>query len=132
MPRSSARGMASTDSWSSCAPQANCHPPPPMAHAPTPMGVISRSLAPSLFFCIPLSCQEHVSLVSHVFLVFLVFPVFLSCSYSGIRALGGRAAPPRISLDDAADCLCESPDVGRLLDELPCSQFQRPHAIGVM
>src|SRR5580658_6135583 len=69
--------MASTDSWSSCAPQANCHPPPPMAHAPTPMGVISRSLAPSLFFCIPLSCQEHLSLVSLVFHVFLVSLVFL-------------------------------------------------------
>src|ERR1035441_1200013 len=40
------------DSSSSCGPQANAHPPPPIAHAPTPIGVNSRSLLPSRFFCI--------------------------------------------------------------------------------
>ena len=30
-------------------PQANAHPPPPIAHAPTPIGVISRSLLPKRF-----------------------------------------------------------------------------------
>ena len=31
--------MAAIDSSSSCGPQANAHPPPPIAQAPTPMGV---------------------------------------------------------------------------------------------
>src|SRR5690242_14558069 len=44
--------MAAMDSSSSCGPQANAQPPPPMAQAPMPMGVMSRSLLPSRFFCI--------------------------------------------------------------------------------
>ena len=39
MPRSSARWMAAMDSLSSWGPQANSQSPPPMAHAPKPMGV---------------------------------------------------------------------------------------------
>src|SRR5580693_4626444 len=53
-------------------------------------------------------------------------------SYLGIRAVGGLGVRPRISFDDAADRLRKSPYVGGLLDELSCSQFQRPRAIGVM
>src|ERR1044072_184881 len=44
--------MAAIDSLSSCAPQAKAQPPPPIAHAPTPMGVNSMSLLPRRFFCI--------------------------------------------------------------------------------
>src|SRR5947209_1069199 len=44
--------MAEMDASSSCGPQANAQPPPPMAQAPIPIGVSSRSLLPSRFFCI--------------------------------------------------------------------------------
>src|ERR1039457_5376807 len=44
--------MAAIDCPSSCGPHANAHPPPPIAHAPTPIGVKSISLLPSRFFCI--------------------------------------------------------------------------------
>src|SRR5450756_1907998 len=44
--------MAEIDSPSSCGPHANAHPAPPIAHAPTPIGVNSISLLPSRFFCI--------------------------------------------------------------------------------
>src|ERR1019366_10403677 len=44
--------MAAIDWSSSCGPHANAHPPPPIAHAPTPIGVKSKSLLPSRFFCI--------------------------------------------------------------------------------
>src|SRR4051812_23472740 len=50
--------MAEIDSSSSCGPQANAHPPPPIAHAPTPMGVNSKSLLPSRFFCISSTITE--------------------------------------------------------------------------
>src|ERR1700687_6441733 len=40
------------DSSSSCGPQPNAHPPPPIAQAPMPMGVICRSLEPSFLVCI--------------------------------------------------------------------------------
>src|SRR3954471_1531396 len=52
MPFSKAWRMAAIDSLSSCGPHENAHPAPPMAQAPTPMGVISRSLLPSLFLVI--------------------------------------------------------------------------------
>src|SRR5258708_2694350 len=42
--------MAAMESLSSCGPQANSQPPPPMAHVPSPIGVISISLFPSLRF----------------------------------------------------------------------------------
>ena len=41
--------MAAIDSSSSCGPQANAQPPPPIAHAPTPIGVNSISLLPKPF-----------------------------------------------------------------------------------
>src|SRR5262245_29110844 len=41
--------MAAMESRSSWPPQANSQPPPPMAHAPKPIGVISRSEFPSCF-----------------------------------------------------------------------------------
>src|ERR1041385_5457767 len=50
--------MAAIDSSSSCGPQANCHPPPPMAQAPIPMGVSSRSLFPSRFLRISFTIAE--------------------------------------------------------------------------
>src|ERR1700722_3315728 len=40
------------ESLSSCAPQAKAHPPPPMAQAPKPTGVIIKSEFPSLRVCI--------------------------------------------------------------------------------
>jgi hypothetical protein len=47
---------------SSCGPQPNSQPPPPIAQAPRPIGVISRSLFPSFRFCIMgsflMSCCE--------------------------------------------------------------------------
>src|SRR5689334_2668447 len=52
MPRSRAAWMAAMESTSSCGPQANAQPLPPMAHAPMPIGVIFRSLLPSRFSCI--------------------------------------------------------------------------------
>src|SRR5450759_5009159 len=44
--------MAEIDWPSSCGPHANAHPPPPIAQAPTPIGVNSMSLLPSRFLCI--------------------------------------------------------------------------------
>ena len=41
--------MAATESLSSCAPQANSQPEPPMAQAPKPIGVMNRSEFPSRF-----------------------------------------------------------------------------------
>jgi hypothetical protein len=40
------------ESLSSCEPQAKAHPPPPMAQAPKPTGVIIKSELPSLRVCI--------------------------------------------------------------------------------
>src|SRR4051794_16704410 len=54
--------MAAIDSLSSCAPQAKAHPPPPIAHAPTPMGVSSMSLLPRRFFCISSTIAKVASL----------------------------------------------------------------------
>src|SRR5674476_114163 len=50
--------MAEIDWSSSCGPHANAHPPPPIAHAPTPIGVNSISLLPSRFFCISSTITE--------------------------------------------------------------------------
>ena len=47
MPRSIARFIAAIESLSSCGPQANDHPPPPIAHAPTPTRVMFMSVVPS-------------------------------------------------------------------------------------
>src|SRR6266511_3584195 len=52
-PSSSARSIASIDSSSSCRPQPNSQPPPPIAQAPKPTRVISRPVFPS---CVVLSC----------------------------------------------------------------------------
>src|SRR5262245_24376199 len=41
--------MAVMESRSSWAPQANSQPPPPIAHAPKPIGVMNRSEFPSRF-----------------------------------------------------------------------------------
>src|SRR5262249_15461290 len=46
MPLSRADRIAAIDSLSSCGPHAKAQPPPPMAHAPMPMGVICKSLLP--------------------------------------------------------------------------------------
>src|ERR1700733_13274041 len=114
MPKSSARWMAWTDSLSSCAPQANCHPPPPMAQAPTPIGVISRSLEPSFRFCISLSWQ-------------LLLGSFWTprLADSGAHAVDGRASTgSSVSLYHVAHCFGKSPDIGGFLDKLPGSQCQ--------
>src|SRR5674476_623719 len=50
--------MAEIDWSSSCGPHANAHPPPPIAHAPTPIGVNTISLLPSRFFCISSTITE--------------------------------------------------------------------------
>src|ERR1700678_2585524 len=112
MPLSSAAWIAAMDSSSSCAPQPNCHSEPPMAHAPTPIGVISRSLAPSLRFCMPLYCQllrdcqllRSCPLHSSAAGVFLV--VF---------------APP---LDNPQQDAAERCNVGGFLDEFAGAQRQ--------
>src|SRR6266446_5678289 len=55
-PAFSASWMAAMESLSSWAPQANSQPPPPIAQAPKPTGVINRSEVPSRFvFMVPLS-----------------------------------------------------------------------------
>ena len=46
-PSSSARWIAAIESSSSCGPQPNSQPPPPIAQAPKPTVVISRPVAPS-------------------------------------------------------------------------------------
>src|SRR5437588_408749 len=46
-PSSSARRIAASESASSCGPQTNAQPPPPVAHAPKPTVVISSPLEPS-------------------------------------------------------------------------------------
>src|SRR4029078_7265543 len=43
--------MVATLSASSCEPHANAHPPPPMAHAPNPIGVTCGSALPSRGVC---------------------------------------------------------------------------------
>src|SRR5438309_4022772 len=48
MPRSSAAWIAAIDSASSCGPHPNSHFPPPIAQAPIPIGVILKSLCPSI------------------------------------------------------------------------------------
>src|SRR5258708_11880815 len=48
MPWSRPAWIAAMDSLSSCAPQANSHLPPPIAQAPIPIGVILKSLCPSV------------------------------------------------------------------------------------
>src|SRR6266403_5868570 len=63
MPSSSARCIAAADALSSCSPQPNSQPEPPMAHAPKPMDVINKSELPSCFvfisiFLSSLSCSR--------------------------------------------------------------------------
>ena len=47
IPSSSARSIAATDSSSSCGPQPNSQPPPPIAQAPKPTRVIRIPVVPS-------------------------------------------------------------------------------------
>src|SRR6267143_5415941 len=63
MPSSSARCIAAADALSSCSPQPNSQPEPPMAQAPKPIGVINKSELPSCFvfisiFLSSLSCSR--------------------------------------------------------------------------
>src|SRR5438477_8348510 len=48
-PSSSARWIAAIDALSSCSPQPNSQPEPPIAHAPKPTGVMDKSELPSFF-----------------------------------------------------------------------------------
>src|SRR3981189_2744063 len=68
MPRSSARWIASMESWSSCAPQANSQSPPPMAHAPKPMRVMSRPELPSFFLGRACVVMQHWMRQRHIVL----------------------------------------------------------------
>src|ERR1700730_2495438 len=52
MPRSRALWIAAMESLSSCGPHAKAQSPPPMAHAPKPMGESWRSELPSCFLSI--------------------------------------------------------------------------------
>src|SRR5580704_17799817 len=74
--------MAAMDSSSSCGPQAKAHPPPPMAHAPTPIGVNSISLLPSRFICI-FSTLSKVGRVGYALALWSGF---------SLPALGGRVS----------------------------------------
>src|SRR5215471_12635502 len=62
-PSSSARKIAATESASSCWPQANSQPEPPMAQAPNPTGVSCKSEFPSLrsFIALPDAGRSHYS-----------------------------------------------------------------------
>src|SRR6266581_8767294 len=55
--------MAAMDALSSCSPQANSQPAPPMAQAPKPTGVMNKSELPSCF-------------------VFIGADVFVFCNFS--------------------------------------------------
>src|SRR5260370_36440172 len=52
MPRSRALWIAAMESLSSCGPHAKAQSPPPIAHAPKPMGVRCKSELPSCFLSI--------------------------------------------------------------------------------
>jgi hypothetical protein len=73
-PWSSAAWIAATDSASSCGPQPNFHPPPPMAHAPMPMGVNSISLFPRRFLVIVLSNYDNPPMGAADFSILLEWP----------------------------------------------------------
>src|SRR5205807_7260028 len=61
-PSSMAWRIVFCDTWSSCGPHPNDHPPPPIAHAPNPTVVISSPLEPSarLSICMipPMDCRH--------------------------------------------------------------------------
>src|SRR5271166_6511654 len=57
--------MASMDSLSSCEPQANCQPEPPIAQAPKPTRVMCKSELPSLRVCISISFKVPGKIPQH-------------------------------------------------------------------
>ena len=65
IPNSTPCRTAAMESLSSCGPQPNDHPPPPIAHVPTPTVVISMPLLPSgRFFSITFCGAMTVSSVT--------------------------------------------------------------------
>src|ERR1700686_576450 len=99
--------MAAMDSWSSCGPQANAHPPPPIAQAPIPRGVIPRSLLPSFLFCM----RNRTHNCSWRRLDMAALELRACCGGAGLFPNG----PP---FDHSADYVAEGLQVGRLLSEL--------------
>src|SRR5580700_3380624 len=100
--------MAATDSLSSCAPHANCQSPPPMAHAPTPIGVISRSLAPSRFL-----------VMTYILPVFETGTLDSSAGDSGGGPAGGGVAGAGIAVDDSRDRFRKYLEIDGFADEFP-------------
>src|SRR6266404_1992701 len=70
--------MASTDCLSSCSPQPNSQPDPPIAHAPKPTGVIDKSELPSFLV--------FISIFSRPAFIFERRSSVMSCSpYRALR-----------------------------------------------
>src|SRR6266853_1319655 len=70
------------DALSSCSPQANSQPAPPMAHAPKPTGVMNKSELPSCFVFMRLA----------VFVFMMSFCFFFLCEASLFHCLLPSAA----------------------------------------
>ena len=83
-PSSRARWIAAIDSSSSCGPQPNSQPPPPIAQAPKPTRVISRPVAPSW---VVLSCVRC-----------------MASSFARSARVTGTARPSRASTTVARVC----------------------------
>src|SRR6185437_5603172 len=89
--------MAPTESLSSCGPQAKGRPPPPMAQAPTPIGVICKSLFPSFLVCMWSVLVNHNGTFGEAPLK--VIPQVHKPHPAGLRAVGMRLTfrqPPPI------------------------------------
>src|ERR1035437_10079693 len=102
--------MAEIDSPSSCGPHANAHPPPPIAQAPTPIGVNSISLLPSRFFRISSTITKLTNPVGTRAVVIGSGPNGLAAAivlartghavtlYEGAQTIGGGARSAELTL----------------------------------
>src|ERR1700674_4091425 len=100
--------MAVIDSVSSCGPQAKAQPPPPMAHAPIPIGEIIIPLLPSCLVCISFTIAEVALLPENARCRDRLWTKRLGCRHRagprrprGDLARGGRANRRRRALGRA-------------------------------
>src|SRR5882724_5438420 len=104
MTASRASWMAAMESLSSWAPQANSQPPPPIAHAPKPIGVMFRSEVPS--------CLVSMISVSVVYLGFSPLPLSQQQGRRGrcVEARLGRPCFDSLPKQGA----CQIADIGEI------------------